>query len=112
MKVHVEWGRPKFATKRQICGMSGQALVENPTQAFKLGLQLFHVMCEGSQQKTTQADWTVNKDCPRKVVWAPDHTAWVAITLADGVSRGGYAGVADAEAARRVHAENAAYANT
>lgn len=94
MKAIVEWGRPKAATHRKICGMSGEFIVENPTKAAKLAGQLFHSILEGRDKvgKPTEA-WGVSTKMPRKVVWASDNSFYVAVSLLDGVMRGPYAGV-------------------
>lgn len=103
MKAVVEWGYPKHATRRKICGISGQFVADNPTQARMLASQLFHTMTEGKQYVLdNKGAWGATKAEPRKVVWASDHTVWVCVSLLDGVSRGAYAGIADQEARTRM----------
>ncbi|MBK3780333.1 hypothetical protein G3A43_08685 [Paraburkholderia aspalathi] len=99
MKAIVEWGRPKAACKNRPCGVSGQFPVDNPKQACKLALQLFYTLGEGVNP-CFENMWAVTKEDPRQVVWTKDRTAWVAVTLLDGVMRGRYAALADQEHAR------------
>ncbi|KVP65636.1 hypothetical protein WJ96_04515 [Burkholderia ubonensis] len=105
MKAVVEWGRPKAETQRQICGISGQFVATNPEQARMLASQLFHTMVEGKESVVNnKGAWGVSKDQPRKVVWASDNSAWVAVSVLDGVDRGPYAGIADREYRERIKA--------
>ncbi len=105
MKAVVEWGRPKATTQRQICGISGQFVVTNPEQARMLASQLFHTMVEGTESVVNnKGAWGVSKAEPRKVVWASDNSAWVCVSILDGVNRGAYVGVADADYRARVQA--------
>jgi hypothetical protein len=108
MKAIVEWGIPKTATTRKICGISGQAPALSPRQASKLASQLFHTMTEGAGfVADVKAAWGVSKSEPRKIVWSQDNTVWVAVSLLDDVARGAYAGVADREhQARTTQASN------
>jgi hypothetical protein len=107
MKAVVEWGRPKATTQRQICGISGQFVVTNPEQARMLASQLFHTMLEGNESVVNnKGAWGVSRAEPRKVVWASDNSAWVCVSLLDGVDRGAYVGVADAD--YRARAQKAA----
>lgn len=102
MKAVVEWGRPKLATKRKIVGTSGQFTASNPSQARMLASQLFHTMVEGAESVVNnKGAWGVSASEPRKVVWASDNSVWVSVSLLDGVARGAYAGIADAEALKR-----------
>jgi hypothetical protein len=94
MKAIVEWGRPKAACNNRPCGVSGDFPVENPKQACKLASRLFHTFSEGRDPHFENM-WLVSKDDPRKVVWTKDRTAWVAVSLLDGVPRGAYAALAD-----------------
>lgn len=103
MKAIVEWGRPKAACVDRPCGVSGQFPVDNPTQACKLAVQLFHTLSEGRDPCFGNM-WSVDKMEPRKVVWSKDSTVWVAVSLLDGVARGAYAALADREHARRIAA--------
>ena len=106
MKAIVEWGRPKAACTHPFarpCGVSGQFPVDNPSQACKLAVQLFHTLTEGSEPCYGNM-WHVDKMEPRKVVWSKDSMAWVAVSLLDGVARGAYGGLADREHTRRVAA--------
>jgi hypothetical protein len=106
MKTVVEWGRPKAATQRQICGISGQFSATNAEQARMLASQLFHTMVEGKESVLdNKGAWGVSLRQPRKVVWASDNSVWVAVSLVDGVARGAYAGVADREYLERVKAQ-------
>lgn len=99
MKAIVEWGKPKQACKNRPCGVSGQFIAENPTQAKFLAAQLFHTLVEGSEHiLDKKGAWGVSKAEPRKTVWASNRTAWVTVSLLDGVPRGPYAGIADKEA--------------
>lgn len=103
MKAVVEWGVPKAFTKRQVCGTSGQFTVTNPEQGRMLASQLFHTMVEGKEHVVdNKGAWGVSKSTPRKVVWASDHSAWVCVSLLDGVARGGYCGIAESEYKKRV----------
>jgi len=99
MKAIVEWGHPKAACEDRPCGISGEFQVDNPTQARKLAGRLFRTMT-GGRDPYCENLWAVDKDEPRKVLWSKDRTAWVAVSLLDGVPRGAYAGLAD-----KVHAE-------
>lgn len=100
MKAIVEWGKPKGACKSRPCGVSGQFIVANPEQARMLASQLFHTLVEGREHVVdNKGAWGVRKDSPRKVVWSSDRTAWVAVSLLDGVPRGPYAALADKESA-------------
>lgn len=104
MKAIVEWGHPKAATRRKICGISGQFVVPNPEQGCQLAHQLFHTMVEGLSDSFMHntSSWRVSKTKPRKVVWSEDNTVWVAVSLLDGVARGPYAGVADRDYQARI----------
>jgi hypothetical protein len=105
MKAVVEWGNPKEFTKRKICGISSQFTAENPQQARFLAVHLFHTLVSGVEHIVdNKSAWGVSKAEPRKVIWASDNSAWVCVTLLDGVARGAYAGIADAEAKRRIEA--------
>lgn len=99
MKAVVEWGKPKSACPSRPCGVSGQFVVANPTQAMQLASQLFHTLVEGREHlPSPQKAWAVSSAVPRKVVWAADRSAWVAVSMLDGVPRGAYAALADKEA--------------
>lgn len=103
MKAIVEWGYPKHATRRKICGISGQFIAGSPTQARMLASQLFHTMTEGKDYVlNNKGAWGVSAKEPRKVVWNSDNTVWVCVSLLDGVDRGPYAGIADREARERM----------
>ncbi|MBU9199879.1 hypothetical protein KTD31_00500 [Burkholderia multivorans] len=105
MKAVVEWGFPKAATERKICGISGEFVVANPTQGAKLAKQLFHTMLEGKESgRYILSDFTPSKQTPRKVIWAADNSAWVAVSVLDGVARGAYVGVAERDYKARVKA--------
>lgn len=105
MKAVVEWGVPKAFTKRKICSISSQFTVTNPEQARMLASQLFHSMVESREQVVdNKGAWGVSKTTPRKVIWASDNSAWVCVSLLDGVARGGYCGIADREYEERVRA--------
>jgi hypothetical protein len=105
MKAVVEWGVPKEFTKRKICGTSGQFTAPNPEQARMLASQLFHTMVEGRESVVdNKGAWGVSKQTPRKVIWASDSSAWVCVSLLDGVARGGYCGIAEAEYKARIAA--------
>lgn len=98
MKAVVEWGRPKWACKNRPCVLSGQFIAPNPEQARMLASNLFHVLVEGSEHVVNnKGAWGVSAAEPRKVVWASDRTAFVAVTLLDDVQRGAYAALADKE---------------
>lgn len=106
MKAMVEWGKPKHACNNRPCGVSGRFVADNPTQARMLASQLFHTLMEGRESViNNKGAWGVTKTSPRKVVWATDNSAWVCVSLLDGVPRGDYAGIADKEAARRMDAK-------
>lgn len=93
MKAIVEWGRPKAATQRKICGISGQFIVPSAEQARMLASQLFHTFVEGKEHVVNnKGAWGVTRSEPRKVVWASDNSVWVSVSLLDGVMRGPYAG--------------------
>lgn len=106
MKAVVEWGVPQAFTKRKICGISSQFPVTNPEQARMLASQLFHSMVEGKEHVVdNKGAWGVSKATPRKVIWASDNSAWVCVSLLDGVARGGYCGIADREYDARLAAQ-------
>lgn len=99
MKAIVEWGKPKEACQKRPCGISSKFVAENPTQAKFLAAQLFHGLVEGREYiLDKKGAWGVTRKEPRKVVWASDRSAWVAVSLLDGVDRGDYAALADKEA--------------
>lgn len=99
MKAIVEWGKPKAACTNRPCGISGQFVAENPTQARMLASQLFHTLTEGREHVlNNKGAWGVSKANPRCVVWSSDRTVWVTVSLLDGNPRGPYAAVADKEA--------------
>lgn len=107
MKAIVEWGTPKAATESQICGISGHFVAANPTRARQLANQLVHTMTQGKESASAkQGILDVSKAEPRKVFWASDNTAWVAVSVLDGVPRGAYAGIADREYRERIKAVN------
>lgn len=107
MKAVVEWGIPKAKTERQICGLSGQFVVANPTQARLLAIQLVHTMTQGKDSVSGRPGaLDVSKEAPRKVVWASDNSSWVAVSVLDGVARGAYAGIADNEYRQRLKTAN------
>lgn len=98
MKAIVEWGKPKWACKNRPCGISGQFIAVNPEQARMLASQMFHTLVEGAEHVVNnKGAWGVSQREPRKVVWSTDRTAWVAVSLLDGVPRGPYASLADKE---------------
>lgn len=100
MKAIVEWGKPKGACTNRPCGVSGQFVVTNPEQGRLLASQMFHTLVEGKEYVLdNKGAWGVSKAVPRKVVWSSDRTAWVAVSLLDGVMRGAYAAHADKDAA-------------
>jgi hypothetical protein len=106
MKAVVEWGRPKATTQRQVCGISGQFVAANPEQARMLASQLFHTMLEGKESVVNnKGAWGVSRAEPRKVVWASDNSAWVCVSLLDGVDRGPYPGIADRVYRERIAAD-------
>lgn len=99
MKAVVEWGKIKAACPGRPCGISAQFTAPNPEQARMLASQMFHTLVEGRQYVlNNKGAWGVNKKEPRKVVWSPDRTVWVCVSLLDGVMRGAYAGIAEREA--------------
>lgn len=100
MKAIVEWGRPKFATTRKVCGISGKHITPRASQAATLASQLYFQQLE---QSITPAQVLPTKQQPRKVVWSSDNSFWIAVSLLDGVPRGDYSGIADAEATRRLN---------
>ena len=105
MKAVVEWGVPKAFTKRKICGTTGQFTVASAEQARMLASQLFHTMVEDKEHVVdNKGAWGVSKKTPRKVIWATDHSAWVCVSLLDGVARGGYCGIAEREYKERLAA--------
>jgi beta-glucosidase/6-phospho-beta-glucosidase/beta-galactosidase len=105
MKAVVEWGHPKAATARKICGVHGEQVIVNPTQASELARKLFHTLVEGKESgRYSQSDFLPSKHTPRKVIWAQDNSAWVAVSLLDGVDRGAYAGNAERDYQARVKA--------
>lgn len=107
MKAIVEWGTPKHATNRKICGISGQFIVANPSQACMLASQLFHSLTQGTEHVlNNKGAWGVTKETPRKVIWSQDSSVWVCVSLLDGVARGAYAGKADSDAAERLHTKS------
>lgn len=107
MKVMVEWGTPKHACHQRPCGVSGRFQAENPTQARMLASQLFHTLTEGREYVlNNKGAWGVDAREPRKVVWASDNSAWVCVSLLDGVPRGDFAGIADKEAQRRIEGQS------
>lgn len=96
MKAIVEWGQPQFACKGRKCGVSGKFVVDNPTQAHKLAVQLFHTLTKGAEGIVNpKLSLGVSKEEPRKVVWSKDRTAWICVSILDGVPRGDYAAKAD-----------------
>lgn len=98
MRAIVEWGKPGSVCKDRPCGVSGQFITENPTRAVTLAAQLFFVLTEGRATSFTDKDgWHVSKTAPRKTVWAADRSAWVSVSLLDGVMRGAYAGTEEAK---------------
>ena len=105
MKAIVEWGTPKQATERQICGISGHFTVDNPTQADQLARQLIHTLTQGKLNLASSQDFRVSRAAPRKVIWSQDNRVWVCVSLLDGVPRGSFAGVADQEARERTQAQ-------
>ena len=110
MKAVVEWGRPKAACSKRPCGVSGEFPVTNAKQAVKLAVQLFHTLGEG-RNPCSEGLWAVTPLEPRKVVWTKDHTAWVAVSLLDGVPRGAYGALADKEHAAYVRERQAMLLN-
>lgn len=97
MKVVVEWGKPKSACATgRPCGVSGQFVVDNLTQAAKLASQLFHTLTEGRDANASRL-WRVSAAVGRYVRWSENRDAWVALTLLDGTPRGAYAALADKE---------------
>ncbi|HDR9103424.1 TPA: hypothetical protein QDB04_000144 [Burkholderia vietnamiensis] len=105
MKAVVEWGHPKAATERKICGINGEFVVTNATQGAELARKLFHTLVEGKESgRYAPADFTPSKQAPRVVVWAEDNSAWVAVSMLDGVARGAYAGVAERDYHARMKA--------
>lgn len=96
MKAIVEWGKPAFTYPQRKCGVSGKFIADNPTQAIKLATQLFHTLTNGRERTFKPKDaWGVTKATPRKVAWADDRSAWVSVSLLDGVPRGDFAAQAD-----------------
>ncbi|CAB5514386.1 hypothetical protein LMG26857_03445 [Achromobacter anxifer] len=102
MKAIVEWGRPKFATNRQVTGISAKHVEPNASQAAHLASQLYFQQVERSINKEQLLP---TKEKPRQIVWSPDNSFWVAVSLLDGIARGDYAGVAYAEALMRQRAQ-------
>lgn len=102
MKAIVEWGKPKAACENRPCGVSGQFIVQNPTQAKKLASQLFFTLSGGEQVLVDH--FLVEPLETRKVLWSKNRDAWVCVSLLDGFPRGAYAAYADKEA------ENPGYA--
>lgn len=97
MKAIVEFGRPQSALPPNApCGVSGQFICDNPTQASKLVIQLVHVM-SGRADSVKAEDYLVKKGVPRITWWASDRSAWVTVSALDGVMRGAYAAHADKE---------------
>lgn len=105
MKTIVEWGIPKHATERKICGISGHFTVDNPTQADQLARKLSHTLTQGSLNVASSHDFRVSRATPRKVIWSEDNRVWVSVSLLDGVARGSFAGIADSEARDRLQAQ-------
>ena len=105
MKTIVEWGTPKQATERKICGISGHFRVDNPKQADQLARQLIHTLTQGRLNVASSQDFRVSRAAPRKVIWSDDNRVWVCISLLDGVPRGSFSGVADSEARDRTQAQ-------
>lgn len=95
MKSVVEWGRPKKATRRKLCGVSGSMVMPSATQAMLLANQIFFSMTEEEGYRVES--WAVTAARPRAVVWNKDRTFWVAVSVLDGVPRGAYAGIAERE---------------
>jgi beta-glucosidase/6-phospho-beta-glucosidase/beta-galactosidase len=105
MKAVVEWGHPKAATEQKICGVHGEQVIVNPTQASELARKLFHTLVQGKESgRYGQSDFTPSRREPRKVVWAADNSAWVAVSLLDGVARGAYASNAERDYKARIKA--------
>lgn len=96
MKAIVEWGKPAFTCPHRKCGVSGKFVVDNPSQAIKLASQLFHTLTNGREQPVNPKHaWGVSKKEPRKTSWANDRSAWVCVSLLDGIPRGDFAAKAD-----------------
>lgn len=102
MKVIVEWGRPQLACQHnRPCGVSGRFIATNAKQAAALANQLVHTLSEGlSSTSLDPTAWKVNAGAPRKTWWAKDQSAWVTVSVLDGVARGDYAALADKQAVR------------
>lgn len=102
MKVIVEWGRPQLACQHnRPCGVSGRVTATTNKQAIALANQLVHTLSEGrSSTSMDPSAWKVSAGTPRKTWWAPDQSAWVTVSMLDGVARGDYAALADKEAVR------------
>ena len=105
MKAIVEWGQPKHMCASRPCGISGQFIVPSAEQARVLATQLFFTLVQGRESVlNNKGAWGVSRNEPRKVVWASDNSAWVCVSLLDGVMRGSFADMADKVAEQRLTA--------
>lgn len=91
MKAIVEFGIPQSAIPGHPCGVdSGSGVIfPSAVQAAKAAVKLAHVLSKGRSDVRMQGLYPT-PSAPRVTWWAADKSAWVCVSLLDGVSRGDY----------------------
>ena len=97
MKAIVEFGIPQAALNGEApCGISSSPGIIFPSgrQAARAAAQIAFVLFRRNNG-SMPGDWSAlvpSPDRPRVTWWANDRSAWVCVSLLDGVDRGAFAG--------------------